>query len=84
MTLEKNPFEHEHKLKQQLNSDHVEVPHFPKQAPAGSRLLRFLASPAKDPVEATIGNDLTVIFHVSLFGGAVLFSALTIWVANLI
>lgn len=80
--LEKNPFEHEHKLKQQLNSDYVEIPDFPKKASVGSRLLRFLASPAKDPVEAIIGNDVTIVFHASLLGGAILFSVLTIWLAT--
>ena len=61
MKLSENPFKNEYKLKQHLDSDHVEIPDFPKTVSRFDRLLGFLASPAKDPVEATIGNDLSVV-----------------------
>lgn len=78
MKLSENPFKNEYKLKQHLNSDHVEIPDFPNTVSRFDRLLGFLASPAKDPVEATIGNDLSVVFHVSLLVGVPVLSLLTI------
>lgn len=78
MKLSENPFKSEYKLQQHLESDHVEVPDFPKEVNRLDRLLGFLASPAKDPVEATIGNDLSVVFHVSLLVGVPVISLLTI------
>lgn len=78
MKLSENPFKTEYKLQQHLESDHVEVPDFPKTVSRFDRLLGFLASPAKDPVEATIGNDLSVVFHVSLLVGVPVISLLTI------
>lgn len=82
MILNENPFDKEYRLKQHLDSDHVEVPDFPKKADFGERLLRFLASPAKDPVEATIGNDLSIVFHISLLAGVPILSLLTILLAS--
>ncbi|MEK7014444.1 hypothetical protein [Bacillus sp. FSL R9-9410] len=76
--MSENPFKNEYKLKQHLNSDHVEIPDFPNTVSRFDRLLGFLASPAKDPVEATIGNDLSVVFHVSLLVGVPVLSLLTI------
>ncbi|NWK67719.1 hypothetical protein HWX41_01075 [Bacillus paramycoides] len=76
--MSENPFKNEYKLQQHLGSDHVEVPDFPKTVSRFDRLLGFLASPAKDPVEATIGNDLSVVFHVSLLVGVPVISLLTI------
>ncbi|MGG0731266.1 hypothetical protein [Bacillus paramycoides] len=76
--MSENPFKTEYKLQQHLESDHVEVPDFPKTVSRFDRLLGFLASPAKDPVEATIGNDLSVVFHVSLLVGVPVISLLTI------
>ncbi|HDR7623879.1 hypothetical protein ACQVTS_12255 [Bacillus mycoides] len=78
-----NPFKNEYKLKQHLDSDHVEIPDFPKTVSRFDRLLGFLASPAKDPVEATIGNDLSVVFHVSLLVGVPVISLITIFLATL-
>lgn len=83
MKLSENPFKNEYKLKQHLDSDHVEIPDFPKTVSRFDRLLGFLASPAKDPVEATIGNDLSVLFHVSLLVGVPVLSLLTIFIATL-
>lgn len=83
MKLSENPFKNEYKLQQHLDSDHVEVPDFPKTVSRFDRLLGFLASPAKDPVEATIGNDLSVVFHVSLLVGAPILSLITIFLATL-
>lgn len=62
MKLSENPFKNEYKLQQHLDSDHVEIPDFPKTVSRFDRLIGFLASPAKDPVEATIGNDLSMVF----------------------
>ncbi|HDX9491887.1 hypothetical protein [Bacillus thuringiensis] len=76
--MSENPFKSEYKLKQHLDSDHVEVPDFPKTVSRFDRLIGFLGSPAKDPVEATIGNDLSVVFHVSLLVGVPIFSLITI------
>lgn len=83
MKLSENPFKNEYKLQQHLESDHVEVPDFPKTVSRFDRLLGFLASPAKDPVEATIGNDLSVVFHVSLLVGIPILSLITIFLATL-
>ncbi|EEL48939.1 hypothetical protein bcere0022_37920 [Bacillus cereus Rock3-44] len=46
-------------------------------------MLGFLASPAKDPVEATIGNDLSIVFHISLLVGVPMLSLITIFIATL-
>ncbi|MBJ7993664.1 hypothetical protein [Bacillus mycoides] len=81
--MSENPFKNEYKLKQHLDSDHVEIPDFPKTVSRFDRLLGFLASPAKDPVEATIGNDLSVVFHVSLLVGVPAISLITIFLATL-
>ncbi len=83
MILSENPFKKEYKLKQYLNSDHVKIPDFPKTVSRFDRLLRLLASPAKDPVEATIGNGLSIMFHVSLLAGIPILSLMTIWVTTL-
>lgn len=83
MKLSENPFKNEYKLKQHLDSDHLEIPDFPKTVSRFERLLGFLASPAKDPVEATIGNDLSVVFHVSLLVGVPVLSLITIFLATL-
>ncbi|MDC2864940.1 MULTISPECIES: hypothetical protein [unclassified Bacillus (in: firmicutes)] len=80
--MTENPFDKEYRLKQHLDSDYVEVPDFPQKANRGDRFLRFLASPAKDPVEATIGNDLSVAFHISLLACVPLLSLLTIFFAS--
>ncbi|ENQ3079168.1 TPA: hypothetical protein ROX98_000437 [Bacillus pseudomycoides] len=80
--MNENPFDKEYRLKQRLDSDHVEVPDFPQKVNSGDRFLRFLASPAKDPVEATIGNDLSIVFHISLLASVPLLSLLTILIAN--
>ncbi|MCQ6566404.1 hypothetical protein ACQVPC_10060 [Bacillus mycoides] len=81
--MSENPFKNEYKLKQHLDSDHVKIPDFPKTVSRFERLLGFLASPAKDPVEATIGNDLSVVFHVSLLVGVPVISLITIFLATL-
>ncbi len=78
MKLSENPFKNEYKLQQHLDSDHVEIPEFPKTVSRFDRLIGFLGSPAKDPVEATIGNDLSVVFHVSLLVGVPILSLITI------
>lgn len=83
MKLSENPFKNEYKLQQHLDSDHVEIPDFPKTVSRFDRLLGFLASPAKDPVEAIIGNDLSVVFHVSLLVGVPILSLITILLATL-
>lgn len=83
MKLSENPFKNEYKLKQHLDSDHVEIPDFPNTVSRFDRLLGFLASPAKDPVEATIGNDLSVVFHVSLLVGVPVISLITIFLGTL-
>lgn len=83
MKLSENPFKSEYKLQQHLDSDHVEIPDFPKTVSRFDRLLGFLASPAKDPVEATIGNDLSVAFHISLLVGVPILSLITIFLATL-
>ncbi|MGG2064032.1 MULTISPECIES: hypothetical protein [unclassified Bacillus (in: firmicutes)] len=80
--MNENPFDKEYRLKQHLDSDHVEIPDFPQKVNMGDRFLRFLASPAKDPVEATIGNDLSIVFHISLLASVPLLSLLTIFIAN--
>ncbi|MCM3734347.1 hypothetical protein M3215_00460 [Bacillus cytotoxicus] len=80
--MNENPFDKEYRLKQHLDSDHVEVPDFPQKVNRGDRFLRFLASPAKDPVEATIGNDLSLVFHISLLAGVPLLSILMILIAS--
>lgn len=68
MKLSENPFKNEYKLQQHLDSDHVEIPDFPKTVSRFDRLIGFLGSPAKDPVEATIGNDLSDLsVHVLQF-----------------
>ncbi|EJR51184.1 hypothetical protein IIM_03552 [Bacillus cereus VD107] len=81
--MSENPFKSEYKLQQHLDSDHVEIPDFPKMVSRFDRLLGFLASPAKDPVEATIGNDLSVVFHISLLVGVPILSLITIFLATL-
>ncbi|MED0979564.1 hypothetical protein [Bacillus paramycoides] len=81
--MSENPFKSEYKLQQHLDSDHVEIPDFPKTVSRFDRLLGFLASPAKDPVEATIGNDLSVAFHISLLVGVPILSLITIFLATL-
>lgn len=78
MKLSENPFKNEYKLQQHLDSDHVEIPDFPKTVSRFDRLIGFLASPAKDPVEATIGNDLSMVFHVSILVGVPVLSLITI------
>ncbi len=83
MKLSENPLKKEYKLKQHLDSDHVEILDFPKTVSRFDRLLGFLASPAKDPVEATIGNDLSIVFHVSLLVGVPILSLITIFIATL-
>lgn len=82
MKLKENPFDKEYRLKQHLDSDHVEVPNFPQKVNRGDRFLRFLASPAKDPVEAVIGNDLSIVFHISLLASIPLLSLLTMLIAS--
>ncbi|CAI8952118.1 DUF3467 domain-containing protein [Bacillus sp. IT-79MI2] len=81
--MSENPLKKEYKLKQHLDSDHVEILNFPKTVSRFDRLLGFLASPAKDPVEATIGNDLSIVFHVSLLVGVPILSLITIFIATL-
>ncbi|MBJ8028396.1 hypothetical protein [Bacillus cereus group sp. N21] len=81
--MNENPFEKEYKLKQYLDGDHVAVPDFSEKVNRFERLLRFLASPAKDPVEATIGNDLSIVFHVSLLASVPILSLITIFIASL-
>ncbi len=83
MKLSENPFKNEYKIKQHLDSDHVEIPDFPKTVSRFDRMLGFLASPAKDPVEATIGNDLSIVFHISLLVGVPMLSLITIFIATL-
>ncbi len=83
MKLSENPFKNEYKLQQHLDSDHVEIPDFPKTVSRFDRLIGFLASPAKDPVEATIGNDLSMVFHVSILVGVPVLSLITILLATL-
>ncbi len=83
MKLSENPFKNEYKLQQHLDSDHVEIPDFPKTVSRFDRLIGFLASPAKDPVEATIGNDLSMVFHVSILVGVPVLSLITILFATL-
>lgn len=83
MKLSENPFKNEYKLQQHLDSDHVEIPDFPKTASRFDRLIGFLGSPAKDPVEATIGNDLSIVFHTSLLVGVPILSLITIFFATL-
>lgn len=83
MKLSENPFKSEYKLQQHLDSDHVEIPDFPKTVSRFDRLIGFLASPAKDPVEATIGNDLSMVFHVSILVGVPVLSLITILLATL-
>lgn len=83
MKLNENPFKNEYKLQQHLDSDHIEIPDFPKTVSRFDRLIGFLASPAKDPVEATIGNDLSMVFHVSLLVGIPILSLITIFLATL-
>lgn len=83
MKLSENPFKNEYKIKQHLDSDHVEIPDFPKTVSRFDRVLGFLASPAKDPVEATIGNDLSIVFHVSLLVGVPILSFITIFIVAL-
>ncbi len=83
MKLNENPFDKEYRLKQHLDSDHVEIPDFLQKVNMGDRFLRFLASPAKDPVEATIGNDLSIVFHVSLLASVPILSLITIFIASL-
>ena len=82
MKLTDNLLDKEYRLKQHLDSDHVEVPDFPQKVNRGERFLHFLASPAKDPVEATIGNDLSIVFHISLLASVPLLSLLTILIAR--
>ncbi|PEC19722.1 hypothetical protein [Bacillus cereus] len=81
--MNENPFKNEYKLQQHLDSDHVEIPDFPKTVSRFDRLIGFLASPAKDPVEATIGNDLSMAFHVSILVGVPILSLITILLATL-
>ncbi|PFK43835.1 hypothetical protein COI93_09635 [Bacillus cereus] len=81
--MSENPFKNEYKIKQHLDSDHVEIPDFPKTVSRFDRVLGFLASPAKDPVEATIGNDLSIVFHVSLLVGVPILSFITIFIVAL-
>ncbi|PGZ01188.1 hypothetical protein COE30_24860 [Bacillus cereus] len=81
--MSENPFKSEYKLQQHLDSDHVEIPDFPKTVSRFDRLIGFLASPAKDPVEATIGNDLSMAFHVSILVGVPVLSLITILLATL-
>lgn len=83
MKLNENPFDKEYTLQQHLDSDHVDVPEFPRKTNFGDRFLRFLASPAKDPIEATIGNDLSIVFHISLLASVPLLSFITILIASL-
>ncbi|MDH4424667.1 hypothetical protein CN931_04865 [Bacillus sp. AFS054943] len=81
--MSENPFKNEYKLQQHLDSDHVEIPDFPKTVSRFDRLIGFLASPAKDPVEATIGNDLSMVFHISILVGVPVLSLITILFATL-
>lgn len=83
MKLSKNPFKNEYKLQQHLDSDHIEIPDFPKAVSRFDRLIGFMGSPAKDPVEATIGNDLSIVFHISLLVGAPILSLITVFCATL-
>ncbi len=83
MKLSENPFKNEYKLQQHLDSDHVEIPDFPKAVSRFDRLIGFMGSPAKDPVEATIGNDLSIVFHISLLVGVPILSLITIFCATL-
>ncbi|KAB2443035.1 hypothetical protein [Bacillus luti] len=81
--MSENPFKNEYKLQQHLDSDHIEIPDFPKTVSRFDRLIGFLGSPAKDPVEATIGNDLSIVFHTSLLVGVPILSLITIFFATL-
>ncbi|MEI5890912.1 hypothetical protein DXB51_15435 [Bacillus cereus] len=81
--MSENPFKNEYKLQQHLDSDHVEIPDFPKAVSRFDRLIGFMGSPAKDPVEATIGNDLSIVFHISLLVGVPILSLITIFCATL-
>lgn len=83
MKLSENPFKNEYKLQQHLDSDHIEIPDFPKAVSRFDRLIGFMGSPAKDPVEATIGNDLSIVFHISLLVGVPILSLITIFCATL-
>ncbi|CAM3969401.1 hypothetical protein BAQ48_08905 [Bacillus luti] len=81
--MSENPFKNEYKLQQHLDSDHIEIPDFPKAVSRFDRLIGFMGSPAKDPVEATIGNDLSIVFHISLLVGVPILSLITIFCATL-
>ena len=83
MKLSENPFKSEYKLRQHLDSDHVEVPTF-RNGKSLRSINRISWFPAKDPVEATIGNDLSVVFHVSLLIGVPILSLITILFATFV
>lgn len=55
--MSQDPFEKDHHLKNKLNEYHVEVPDFPMKANRWERFIRFLASPAKDPLEPLISTN---------------------------
>ncbi|WP_438503596.1 hypothetical protein [Ectobacillus ponti] len=53
-------------MKQHLDAYKVDVPDFPRKRSRADRLLRFLTSPASNPVEPLLGRDMTAVVGGSL------------------
>lgn len=55
--MSQDPFDRERFLSSKLDEYHVNVPDFPMKRSKWDRFLRFLASPAKNPLEPIITSS---------------------------
>lgn len=70
--MNENPLDKEQHLRSQLDEYHIEIPDFPMKASKWSRLIQFLASPGKDPLESfsATENGIIAMKVVPALGGA--------------
>ncbi|WP_102275080.1 hypothetical protein [Cytobacillus massiliigabonensis] len=69
-----DPFNKAHHLRTKLDEYHVDIPNFPMQSKKKrwERLINFLASPAKDPLEPLVSTTawFTVLKFAPIMGMA--------------
>lgn len=72
--MNQDPFKNEEHLQSKLIQDHVTVPDFPMKRKRGERLINYLASPAKNPLEPIISsaNGLALLNVLPLLGAVLI------------
>ncbi|WP_240377341.1 hypothetical protein [Bacillus piscicola] len=65
-------FKEDHHLSAKLEEYHVDIPDFPMKPSRWARFIRFMASPAKDPLEPFISseNGVMMLKFVPIMGVA--------------